>query len=307
MTKPIARDPIYRRRRFDAEIIELCVRWYITSRLSYRDLAAMMAERGVIVSHTSIHRWVIRYVPEFEKRWNRFARPVNTSWRVDETYINIRGKWNFLYRAVDKLGKTVDFLLRPDRSIAAGQAFFRKALSTSLPRWPRKITLDGHKQSHLALRLLRLEDPKWKYVQVRSSQLLSANIESRTDGRERVLVMQPAKDRFGADGVRFRAAVTRTGFSEVEDTWWWIRNTRAQRHVRTSGIVVSNPGFQNGPQMRFGNGDQPIQALAPNLADDSFTDRIRFRAARRRFQHLNAKSIHRFVEVLGKDAIAIMQ
>src|ERR1700719_511903 len=100
MTKPIVRDPIYRRRRFDAEIIELCVRWYITYRLSYRDLVAMMAERGIIVSHTTILRWVIRYVPEFEKRWNRFARPVNTSLRVDETYIKIRGKWNFLYRAV---------------------------------------------------------------------------------------------------------------------------------------------------------------------------------------------------------------
>jgi transposase-like protein len=63
MTKPILRDPIYRRRRFDAEIIELCVRWYITYRLSYRDLVAMMAERGIVVSHTTIHRWVIRYVP----------------------------------------------------------------------------------------------------------------------------------------------------------------------------------------------------------------------------------------------------
>ena len=99
----------------------------------------MMAERGIVVSHTTILCWVIRYVPEFEKRWNRFARPVNTSWRVDETYIKIRGKWNYLYRAVDKHGKTVDFLLRPDRGIAAAQAFFRKALSTSLPRWPRKI------------------------------------------------------------------------------------------------------------------------------------------------------------------------
>jgi len=87
-----------------------------------------------------------RYVPEFEKRWNRFPRPVNTSWRVDETHINIRGKWSFLYRAVDKYCKTVDFLLRPDRGIAA-QAFFRKALSTSLPRWPRKITLDGYRQA----------------------------------------------------------------------------------------------------------------------------------------------------------------
>jgi transposase-like protein len=95
---------------------------------------------------------VIRYVPEFEKRWNRFARPVNTSWRVNETYINIRGKWSYLYRAVDRHGKTVDFLLRPDRGIAAAQAFFRKALSTNLPRWPRKITLDGHLQSHLVLR-----------------------------------------------------------------------------------------------------------------------------------------------------------
>ena len=89
MTKPITRDSIYRRRRFDAEIIELCVRWYITYRLSYRDLAAMMAERGIIVSHTTILRWVNRYVPEFEKRWNRYARPVNTSWRVDETYIAV--------------------------------------------------------------------------------------------------------------------------------------------------------------------------------------------------------------------------
>jgi transposase-like protein len=106
----------------------------------------------------TIHRWGIRYVPEFEKRWNRFARPVNNSWRVDETYIKVRGEWNFLYRAVDKHGKTVDFLLRPDRRIAAAQAFFRKALSRYLPRWPRKITLDGLKQSHLALRYLRRED-----------------------------------------------------------------------------------------------------------------------------------------------------
>lgn len=177
MTKPIARDSIYRRRRFDAQIIELCVRWYITYRLSYRDLAAMMAERGIVVSHTTILRWVNRYVPEFEKRWNRYARPVNTSWRVDETYIKIQGKWNFLYRAVDKHGKTVDFLLRPDRGIAAAQAFFRKALSHSLPSWPRKITLDGHRQSHLALRYLRREDPKWGRVEVRSSQYLNNLIE----------------------------------------------------------------------------------------------------------------------------------
>ena len=81
MTKPIARDYIYRRRVFDAEIIELCVRWYITYRLSYRDLVGMMAERGVMVAHSTILRWVSRYVPEYEKRWKRFSRPVGTSWR----------------------------------------------------------------------------------------------------------------------------------------------------------------------------------------------------------------------------------
>jgi transposase-like protein len=102
---------------------------------------------------------------------------VNTSWRVDETYLKVRGKWHFLYRAVDKHCKTADFLIRPDRSVAAAQAFFRKALSRCLPRWPRKITLDGLKQSHVALRLLRREDLRWKYVQVRCSQYLNNLIE----------------------------------------------------------------------------------------------------------------------------------
>jgi transposase-like protein len=96
---------------------------------------------------------------------------------VDETYISVRGKWHYLYRAVDKRGKTVDFLLRPDRGIAAAQAFFRKALATSLPRWPRKITLDGHAPSHQALRLLRREDTKWKHVLVRSCPYLNNIVE----------------------------------------------------------------------------------------------------------------------------------
>ncbi len=173
MTKPIARDSMYRRRSFDADIIELCVRWYVTYRLSYRDLVAMMAERGIEVSHTTILRWVLRYVPEFGKRWNRHARRVGSSWRVDETYVSVSGKWHYLYRAVDKQGKSVDFLLRRDRGIAAAQAFFRKALATNPTRWPRKVTLDGHTPSHRLLRLLRRENPKWKYVEVRSCKYLN--------------------------------------------------------------------------------------------------------------------------------------
>jgi transposase-like protein len=116
-------------------------------------------------------------VPEFKKRWGRWARDVHSSWRVDETYIRVRGKWHYLYRAVDKRGKTVDFLLRPDRGIAAAQALFRKALATSLPRWPRKIMLDGHAPNHQALRLLRRQNPRWKYVLVRNCRYLNNIVE----------------------------------------------------------------------------------------------------------------------------------
>ena len=136
-----------------------------------------MAERGLSIAHTTILRWVNRYVPEFEKRWNRFSKTIGSSWRVDETYISIRGNWHYLYRAVDKQGKTVDFLLRPDRGIAAEQAFFRKALTTHPDRPPRKVTLDGHIPSHRALRLLRREGKVWRHVFVRSSKYLNNLVE----------------------------------------------------------------------------------------------------------------------------------
>src|SRR5688500_6625960 len=129
MTRPIERDPIYRGRRFQTKTIELCVRWYITYRLSYRDLAAMMAERGIVVSHTTIMRWVLRYVPEFEQRWARYARPVHSSWRIDETAVSVRGGPHYLYRAVDKRGKSIGSLLRPDRGMHAAQEFFRTAVA----------------------------------------------------------------------------------------------------------------------------------------------------------------------------------
>ena len=177
MTQPIPRDAIYRGRVFDADVIELCVRWYISYQLSYRDLVEMMAERGVQLTHTTILRSVLRYVPEYEKRWSRFARPVGTSWRVDETYVSVRGRWHYLYRAVDKHGQTVDFLLRRDRGIAAAQAFSRKALATVAPRVPRRITLDGHVPSRRALWLLRHQRRCWRNVEVRTSRYLNNIVE----------------------------------------------------------------------------------------------------------------------------------
>ena len=177
MTRAVRRDPIYRHRRFPSEVIETCVRWYITYRLSYRDLAAMMAERGIVVSHTTIMRWVLRYVPEFERRWARYARPVNSSWRMDETAVSVRGGRHYLYRAVDKRGKSIGSLLRSDRGMDAAQEFFRKAVAANGFRWPTIVNLDGNAASHRALRLLGDEDPKWKPVVVRCCRYLNNIVE----------------------------------------------------------------------------------------------------------------------------------
>ena len=109
---------LFEGRHFDREVIILCVRWYLRFKLSLRDLVEMMAERGLSMAHTTIMRWVQRYAPEFEKRWRRFARAVGQSWRVDETYVKIRGEWRYLYRAVDRAGRTVDFRLSPGRAMS---------------------------------------------------------------------------------------------------------------------------------------------------------------------------------------------
>ena len=148
-----------------------------TYRLSYRDLVEMMAERGVTVSHSTVLRWVQRYVPEFEKRWGRYARRVHSSWRMDETAVSVRGGNHYLYRAVDKHGKTVDSLLCADRSESAARAFFSKALETHRPRQPRKVNIDGSAASRRALRFLRQEDPKWRSVVVRSRRYLNNIVE----------------------------------------------------------------------------------------------------------------------------------
>ena len=177
MTRCAACDPIYRGRRFSAETIELCVRWYITYRLSYRDLVAMMDERGLVVSHTTIMRWVLHYVPDYERRWARFARSPGSAWRMDETVLPVRGGRHNLYRAVDRRGKSVASLLCDDRSMEAAQAFFRTAVSQAGVPWPEKINVDGNSATHRSLRLLGDEDGRWKNVDVRARRCLNNVVE----------------------------------------------------------------------------------------------------------------------------------
>src|SRR5882724_6085863 len=180
---------LFEGRPFDREVIILCVRWYLRFKLSLRDFVEMMAERGLSMAHTTIMRWVQRYAAEFEKRWRRFARAVGRSWRVDETYAKIRGEWCYLYRAVDRAGRTVDFRLSPRRDVAAAKAFFRKAIKCQ-QRCPRTITLDGDAASHRAVRELKADGGLPANTKLRSSKYLNNLIEQDHRGvKQRIAVM----------------------------------------------------------------------------------------------------------------------
>ena len=172
------RNPLFRKRWFSDELIVTCVRWYLRFRLSYRELASLAAELGVAVAPSTILRWVVRYTDEFVNRWAPFELPGGRSWRADETYIKVRGGWMFLYRAVDKEGRTVASYLSKTRDQAAARTFFWRALKRHGE--PESITLDGFEPSHCALRRMGIRrefnffGPK--PMKIRSSKYLNNSV-----------------------------------------------------------------------------------------------------------------------------------
>ncbi|MGF6483031.1 putative transposase [Paraburkholderia sp. JPY419] len=131
---------VLKRLHYPLEVIFLCVRWYVAYSLSLRNLAEMMDERGIAVDHSTVYRWVIKLLPLFERRFRKHRRPVGKSWRMDESYIKIKGEWKYLYRAVDKAGDTVEFLLRARRDKVAARRFFEKAIAHN--GTPETVTID---------------------------------------------------------------------------------------------------------------------------------------------------------------------
>jgi transposase, IS6 family len=127
------RPALFRGRHFEAEVIVLCVRWYLRFGLSFRNLEELMAERNVTVDHVTIWRWVQKYAPEIHQRCRSELRMTNRSWRVDETYLRIAGKWTYLYRAVDSSGDTIDFLLSPKRDAGCCQALLPESVTVNKP------------------------------------------------------------------------------------------------------------------------------------------------------------------------------
>jgi putative transposase len=126
---------------FPPEIILMGVRWYVAYPLSTRQVEELMEERGVEVDHSTINRWVIKYSPQLEEAFHRRKRPVWVSWRMDETYIRVKGEWRYLYRAVDKYRETIDFLLTEHRDKDAALRFLKKAIRRNGA--PETITIDG--------------------------------------------------------------------------------------------------------------------------------------------------------------------
>jgi IS6 family transposase len=124
---------LFKWRQFEPEMILLAVGWYLRFSLSYRDVEELLADRGLHADHVTVWRWVQRYAPELERRLRSRLKPTNDSWRVDETYIRVKGKWVYLYRAVDSSGATIDFLLSAKRDAAAAETLSDQSLGRGEP------------------------------------------------------------------------------------------------------------------------------------------------------------------------------
>jgi transposase-like protein len=173
---------MFKGRHFDRSVILLCVWWYLAYSLSLRDLEEMMAERGISVDHATIHRWTIHYAPLLLEQFNRRKRPVTGKWHLDETYIKVRGRWMYLYRAIDSHGDTVEFWFSERRNLTAAKRFLSKALKRH--GRPERIVIDGSQTNREVIlscdATSRLEDRsqrKLKPIRIRQSRYLNNRIE----------------------------------------------------------------------------------------------------------------------------------
>jgi putative transposase len=167
---------------FPQEIILTCVRWYVAYPLSTRHVEELMQERGVSIDHSTVNRWVIKYSPQLEDVFHRRKRPVRVSWRMDETYIKIKGEWHYLYRAVDKQGQTIDFLLTEHRDQEAALRFLKKAIRRH--GVPEKITIDGSEANEAAIK--RYNEEHGTSIEIRQIKYLNNMIEQDHRGVKRV-------------------------------------------------------------------------------------------------------------------------
>jgi putative transposase len=158
---------------YPLEVMLVCVRWYAAYPLSFRNIEEMMAERGVFVDHSTVHRWALKILPVLAAMFRLRKRPVGGNWRMDETYVKVGGQWKYLYRAVDRDGETVDFLLRAKRDHAAARAFFERAID--LHGVPEKITIDKSGSNTAAI--VSIQADSGLPIKLRQSKYLNNIVE----------------------------------------------------------------------------------------------------------------------------------
>jgi transposase, IS6 family len=221
----------FKRRQFTAEIILWAVRWYLQFPISYRDLERMFSDRGIQVDHTTLFRWIQAYAPELDKRIRPHLRMTNGSWRVDETYIRVKGEWVYLYRAVDAAGQTIDFLLSPKRDVAAAKRFFRKALKQAHTVNPRTITVDKNAAYPIAARTMKRDGELWRFTKLRQVKFLNNIVEQ--DHRRIKRLVRPG-----------------LGFKSFTSALQTIAGFEAMAMIR-KGQVVGAPANNMGAQRDF--------------------------------------------------------
>src|SRR5918911_2195989 len=167
---------------FPQDIILMGVRWYVAYPLSYRHVEELMPERGVPGDHATIQRWVVQYSPLLEAAFHRRKRSVWLSWRMDETYIKVKGQWSYLYRAVDKTGQTIDFLLTEQRDERAAKRFLTQAIRRH--GVPDKITIDGSEANEAAIK--SYNQAHGTAIEIRKIKYLNNVVEQDHRGVQRV-------------------------------------------------------------------------------------------------------------------------
>ena len=167
---------VVQRMCYPLEVMLVCVRWYAAYPLRFRNIEEMMAERGVVVDHSKLHRWAMKILPVLVAAFRQRKRPVGKCWRMDETYVKVAGQWKYLYRAVDRDGNTVDFLLRAKRDQTAARAFFQHAIG--LHGEPEKITIDRSGANTAAIVSIRADSGL--PIEMRQSKYLNNHSSSKT-------------------------------------------------------------------------------------------------------------------------------
>jgi putative transposase len=158
---------------FVKDIILTCVRWYVAYPLSYRQVEELMEERGVELDHATIHRWVLKYSLQLEEEFHLRERPVGRRWRMDETSIRVKGEWRYLYRAVDKSGQTIDFLLTEHRDTDAALRFLTQVIRRH--GVPEMITIDGSEANEAAIK--RYNEAHGTHIIIRQVKYLNNLVE----------------------------------------------------------------------------------------------------------------------------------